>query len=169
MEGEAEDYQDAYVFLRRFDKDNTFESIEPLQGRTIERFAFATGPYAALYIIKGEKTPDFAKGFAEQIAGFDVSKALSAGCTDRIVHMGTFNHMAFVRVWVRGGHDPHQVLLRIRNLVAFKGGCRTDGEYDLLIEFGDDASDEPVLRGARAVRGTEGVDRSEVDVAYPLP
>ena len=172
MEGEDDgfvDFHDAYFFLRTTVDADDLQTTLDVPGSTVIRFALVTGPNARLFVLKQDDF-DGLRNHYDTLAALDADKALSVPCIpQRIVHLGPFQHMAFVQVWVKPGSDRCAVLKAIRNLEAFKGGAVVDGEYHILVEFGDNDSPDPVLRGARSVAHEPGVDRTSVAVAFHSP
>jgi hypothetical protein len=165
-EWSEEPYQDAYVFLRT--TSNVPDALDnPSQVRS-KPFDLLTGSYARLYVLKAD-TLETMSGFLKELSEQDVNKALALSCRpNRIVHMGTFASMGFVQVWVRPGANPCDVLQRISVFRTFKGGVTVQGNYDILVEFGDDL-DPPVQADADAVRTVPGVARREVALVVGGP
>jgi hypothetical protein len=156
----GETYQDAYVFQR------STADIEPLlSGIEVEYkpFDLLTGSYNRLYVLKADTFSEMS-GFLLSINDQDVNKALATDTPYRIVQYGPFAFMAFVQIWVRASQNPRDVLFRLSHYRTFKGGAVVRGDYDLLVEFGDDNDPAPVQTDADNVILDAGVGRRVIAV-----
>jgi hypothetical protein len=169
-EAEVDDFQDIYIFLRtteglsgnQLQRLDDLEALATVDGQ-VNVFTLLTGPDARLYVVKEESIGSRTE-LADLLAGLDVDKALSSrSCTpDRIVHLATLHHMAFVKVWVTPGTVPCPVLQDIATLPGFVGGSVVYGHHDIFVEFGDDADVTRVQSSARAVATKPGVARTSI-------
>jgi hypothetical protein len=169
-EEEVDDFQDIYIFLRateglsddQMQRLDALEVLATFEGQ-VNVFTLLTGPDARLYVVK-EENMGSRSDLAGILAGLDVDKAFSSrSCTpDRIVHLGTLHHMAFVKVWVTPGTIPCPVLQDIATLSGFVGGSVVYGQHDIFVEFADAAAISRVQSSAMAVATKPGVARTTI-------